>query len=588
MFSFKRIQSIRASPDHPPPLTKVSYLGSVCHNELQPQYCDVCKPSPLNAAAVKVCAMEEEKRKKGCCEKIWEQNGYEYLGICEQDAPRKRNPIWTGDDVDQIGIFLRNVRIEAVNEENQTISLHFIINVVWLDKELCTHFEEKKKLNKKGWFIEMSKKEYLAIYKAVRSKRVHRVDNPATIEERYQNPFPNIKIWNGTIKEGFELREEVISLNKPHIGPNTVYWRRIIRMKLICEYTSKGFPFGYETFKMSIRLMSRTDQHLVLLRTRLWRDMHRDQCDKKNEILVDHTFAYLHPDNKGLKDWKVISVHANEEKFYSEFDNNDLTLRLPVRVTDGKNTQSRYEALIVLKRKPKYIIWNIWIYFTLTTVLSLLAYQIDPVADLPDRLAITVAIIFVQMGLKWDSSRKTARVSYVTGLDMHIFLSIILVVGQAIVLVFSVFICKQSGDSDKNIKEVDVYLSWISTGLVFIANLGTVGLSRKRQKWARVSLEEILKNFSGFNKYPLSGYAAKEIGDRVRIKGRKSDDMFQTTTNDVNQKVETRNTIYPDYCRSFNDLSNDLSESETQNTTHAVDQKDEKLQALVYDVTALD
>merc|ERR1719427_933863 len=102
------------------------------------------------------------------------------------------------------------------------------------------------------------------------------------------------------------------------------------------------------------------------------------------------------------------------DRFYSEFDNNDLSFRLPVRVSDGKDTQSRFEALIVLKRRPKPVMWNIWLYFTLTSVLGLLTYRIDPVDDLADRLAIAVAIIFVMMGLKWDSSRKTPRVRYVT------------------------------------------------------------------------------------------------------------------------------------------------------------------------------
>ena len=100
--------------------------------------------------------------------------------------------------------------------------------------------------------------------------------------------------------------------------------------------------------------MSRTNQYLVLLRTKLWLDAHKKQCP--DDVLADHTFAYMHPDNKGLKDWKMCSVHNNEDLFHSRFDNNDLTFRLPVRVTDGKDTQSRYEALFILKRKPTYVL----------------------------------------------------------------------------------------------------------------------------------------------------------------------------------------------------------------------------------------
>jgi len=531
-----------------PALTKVSYLGRVSRNEFDRGFCEICKPSEINTISKTIVCMEEdrrrrieeEKRKKTWCEAVWAQNDYPHL--TEGCEPRKRNPIWTGDDPDQLGVFIRNLKIENVNEEAQTISLHFGLNVVWIDKKLCAEVKELKKLKKQKWFIQMTKDEYKKTFDSFYGTALEAMnieDNPA-MTERFQNALPNIMIWNGSTEDGYEVREEVISFNKSHIGPDTVYWRRIMRMKLRCEYTSKGFPFGYETFKMSIRLMSRTNQHLVLLRTKLWRDMHKRQSSK--EILVDHTFAYLHPDNKGLKDWKVCSVHGNEDKFHSEYDNNDLTFRLPVRVTDGKNTQSRYEALLILKRKPTYVLWNIWIYFTVTTFLSLLTYKIDPVDDLPDRLAITVGIIFVQMGLKWDSSRKTARVSHITGLDMHIFLSIALVVVQAFAQVISILICN---GRDNVTRRHDFYLFWISLVSVFILNMWTFFLAKNRQKWTRMTLEEKLKNFTGFSRCPLTHYSngvpteypKEAIGSTIQLSGRQSDDPFQSTTRAVNEKA---------------------------------------------------
>jgi len=525
-------------------LTDVSYLGSLRANSMDEGFCQLCGPLELNDMAHQICKFETERRKT-CCQKFFELKDYEHLS--EECAPKKLNPIWTGEDPDQIGVFIRNLKIEAVNEEKQTISLHFILNVVWLDEDLCAHVKTKEGIEKEEWFIQMSKDEYIKSFNAVQrgqSEDVDQVDNALTVE-KYHNPLPNIKIWNGSTKEGYEIREEVVSLNKKHIGPNTVYWRRIMRVKLLCEYTSRGFPFGYETFKMSIRLMSRTNQHLVLLRTKLWHDVHMKQCP--NKTLVDHTFAYMHPDNKGLKDWKVCSIHNNRDKFWSKFDNNDLTFRLPVRVTDGKDTQSRYEALLILKRKPTYVLWNIWFYFTLTTVLSLLTYQIDVIDDLPDRLAIAVGIIFVQMGLKWDSSRKTARVSYITGLDMHIFLSISLVVGQAVGQVISAAICNHwASDREKVTKEADVILFWISLVSVCIVNLGTFSLSKSRQRWTRKSLEQKLQKFTGFNKYPLTGSNENAIGSMVQLSGMQKKDPFQLqiSRKEIEEKVERFQTNY--------------------------------------------
>jgi len=418
-------------------LTDSSFLDPVEKQFLNPGFCELCEPSITKIAYTHHASTP----KKTCCRRFCELN--DLADFYDENGHKKFNPIWTGKDHNQIGVFLRNLKIEAVDEEEQSISIHFILNLVWLDEDLCKLVKEEnfKDRTINSWFMQMSLEEYEAFFKKAHQHSGKLELELPTTQEKYHNPLPNVKIWNASTVDGYEVREQVISLNKKHIGANTVYWRRIMRVKLNCEYTSRGFPFGYETFKMSIRLMSRTNQHLVLLRTKLWWQAHLKQC--RDELLVDHTFAYVHPDNKGLKDWKICSVHNNNDMFYSPFDNNDLSFRLPVRVNDGRNTQSRFEALIILKRQPGFVLWNISVYFALTSCVALLSYNLDPVADQADRLAIAVAIIFVQMGLKWDSGRKTPRVKYVTSLDVHVFLSLSLVVFEAVGQVILALVCSR-------------------------------------------------------------------------------------------------------------------------------------------------
>jgi len=504
------------------PLKETCFLDPVEANQFCKGFCLMCKPVvSMHEVAVEVC------EKKSWCRVFCELD--DLPDFCEDKGHKKFNPIWTGKDPNQIGVFVRNLKIETVNEEEQSISVHFILNLVWLDWDLCEYVKVEKFPEKEDWFIQMSKEEYEGYFGKVKEKRKGG-DEPAipvTTQEKYHNPLPNVKIWNASKVNGYEIREEVISLNKAHIGKNTVYWRRIMRAKLNCEYTSRSFPFGYETFKMSIRLMSRTDQHLVLLRTGLWWEAHHDQC--KIPILVDHTFAYIHPNNKGLKDWKVCSVHQNDDRFYSKYDNNDLSFRLPVRVSDGKDTQSRFEALIVLKRRPGYIMWNIWLYFTLTTFLALLTYNIDPTDDMADRLAIAVGIIFVQMGLKWDSSRKTPRVKYVTALDWHMFLSISLVVCQAF---FQVVIASQKHD----------VLLAVNFACVVVVNIGTVLAAKIRQYYKRVSLQEKLLDFTGFNQNPIGNYGKGDIGKKLVLRGWQDKHKLQISSMELENCVgETRN-----------------------------------------------
>jgi len=519
LFAFQKIDC--------PALKKSSFLDPVKKQFTNPRFCVVCEPSQLEIAYTQ----HANTTNKTCCRRWFELK--DLADFCDESGNKKFNPIWTGQDQDQIGVFIRNLKIEAVDEEEQSISIHFVLNLVWLDPDLCKLVKEEKfKERKDQWFIQMSAKEYKEVFEKVHRDRAD-LELPTT-QEKSHNALPNVKIWNASTVNGYEVREEVISLNKKHIGEDTVYWRRIMRVKLNCEYTSRSFPFGYETFKMSIRLMSRTDQHLALLRTKLWWDAHFYQCE--DQLLVDHTFAYVHPDNKGLKDWKICSVHDNKDRFYSPFDNNDLSFRLPVRVSDGKDTQSRYEALIILKRQPRFVLWNIWVYFALTSMVALLTYLLDPANDQADRLAIAVAIIFVQMGLKWDSGRKTPRVKYVTCLDYHVFSSLSLVVFQAVGQMIISYAYKEEEEEEKgldNLNRMNRILFIINAIGVVIENSGILFWAKRRQHWKRLSLEEMLCKFTGFNDYPIGDHKPKDIGGALRIRGKRDDDPLQKSSTEV-------------------------------------------------------
>jgi len=87
-------------------------------------------------------------------------------------------------------------------------------------------------------------------------------------QEKLCSPLPKVLIWNKT-ENGYTEIENTISLNKRHIGKDTVYWRRLIQATLRVNFHSLCFPFGYESFRLGIRLQSYTNQHLVLLRTNL-------------------------------------------------------------------------------------------------------------------------------------------------------------------------------------------------------------------------------------------------------------------------------------------------------------------------------
>merc|ERR1712087_473181 len=94
--------------------------------------------------------------------------------------------IWTGDDPNQIGVFLRILKIEAVHEKERTISVHFILNIVWLNEELSDYFRRSARR-------EFSRKEY---------------EDDWRHYDKSGDPLSNVEISNASKLDGWEILEE--------------------------------------------------------------------------------------------------------------------------------------------------------------------------------------------------------------------------------------------------------------------------------------------------------------------------------------------------------------------------------------------
>jgi len=454
----------------------------------------------------------------------------------------------------------------GLNENLRTISVQFYLNIVWLDEGFCNWTREQNKLISEAlgakWYIQLRKEDYETRYKEyLNSKR--KAGSTDWLEalkgskqrqpEKQFNTLPNVVIWNAN-DDGYREIENLISLNKGHIGKNTVYWRRLIRATLNVNFHSRSFPFGYESFRMQIRLLSWTGQHFVLLRTKLWHNQHLEvlngsskyhkekyenmdtkeyECKEQiNELLANHSFSYIHPDNSRIPDWNVCSVHGLQDQWLSPFDNNDLEFRLPVRVTRGLDTQSSFEAMIVLKHLPKYVLWNSWFWFSLSTILALLTYQLHP-DEWEGRLAIAVAVIFVQMNLRNHTCQYYPRVGRLTALDIHISACVFCVLLQAF---FQCFFRYINGGNDtendgndtendaetnsENLRQFDHWCGWVNLILVILMNITTFGLAICWQRCERLDVESNIKCYTGFNMEPLGECNKLNIEDTVKVKER--------------------------------------------------------------------
>jgi len=507
------------------------------------------------------CRVDIFSQKDNCCSKP-------ILCICKKRSwwcgtsgimhywpgKRKHNPIWTGDDPNQLGIFIRNLKVLGIHEGLKTISVQFYLNIVWLDKGFCKWIKQETEIYKEMgemWYLQLRTTEYEERYEQYLHTGQARMSWQEALRgsslrkpEWQYNTLPNVVIWNST-NDGYKEIENLISLNKPHIGKDTVYWRRLIRATLHVDFHSRSYPWGYERFLLEIRLLSWTNQHFALLRTKSWYDRHlkfldgNTMCNKakgnmdeiefeeekaRNKLLADHTFSYIHPDNSRIPDWKICSVHGGQDQWISFYDNNELQIRLPVRVTRGLDTQSSFEAMIIVKHRPSFVLKDSWWWFSLSTILALLTYQLHP-NEWEGRLGIAVAVIFVQMNLRNHTGWRYPRVVHTTALDVHISFSILFVVLQAFIqcVIRYAYNLRQNENDDEtnseNILQIDLTVGWVNFGLVLLMNLATYGHARCQQRFERLIAESRTRFYTGFNVEPLAEHGEDDIAETVNLKG---------------------------------------------------------------------
>jgi len=468
-------------------MPKISYLGTAKPSK-NPEWCEVCaalekfeRTEKDIESGEKILPNDTRSRFANFfrrCRTVRDMTKYEHTG------PRKYNPLWTGKDESQIGIFIRNLRILGIDETEKVISVHFYLNVVWLDELLCDHVKRKRNFKGDKWNVEMTPGEYEEVWKEIKNQKrcAARWEGPCSNSRK----CPELKIWD-TTTDGMDERQNVFSLNKKWIGKGTVYHRRLIRTKIYHSFQCGSYPFGYEIFKIKIRLISYTKQHLVLFRTKLWYEEHAKQVDIP---FAAHSFSYIHPDASLLTDWTVCSVHGWKDRWYCKFDNNDLSYRLPVHVSHGLDTQSSFEAMVVLKRLPRYALINIWVWFSLTSAVALLTYQLDPSQDLADRLAIAVGVIFIQMQLKIQCAAKTPRMTHITALDIHMCLSICMVIGQAMVQIL-LLKSRVLDEMNRTAAHYNMIVFVFINILIFMYAKCGQGCSRKR-------IQREIENLTGF------------------------------------------------------------------------------------------
>jgi len=380
------------------------------------------------------------------------------------------SPIWTGDDPEQVGVWMRVDRVLGVNLEKSVIELRIWLSLVWRDKKVC------KQYGAVGFKESKEKKKLITVN--LSKEKLHEILSLPVVF------FPNIV---GT----FEILQEYGQLASDYVGENTVYWTRLIVGRFCDPVSAQNFPFDYEDFIVDLRLLKDRNRYFCLFRPRMYLTNHRKRVP---EGVAENANSYICPINSNIPEWTICSFMNNMDQWSNKFGNQEL-IRLPSKVIERRGRNSVFCAYIVLKRSSRYWIQNIWCLFVISSYFPLVSFALHPSEFLNDRLNFAAGILIVQVGLKFTVAETLPRLSYLTTLDWHMYVSMLIVMGQAIVQAVSQAIQPVDGVP---LQTLDTYLFYIWTFFVTLIHLAMYGYAKYNQKLDRCRMEERALLFTQF------------------------------------------------------------------------------------------
>jgi len=378
---------------------------------------------------------------------------------------RVSNVIWCEDDSEQIGVWLRVIRVLEVNVEKQWIKVKIWLSLIWLDEEVC------QKYGAVGTMIEKKKEKLIS--KTLTKTETHEIVS-----------LPEVRFAN--MVDTMDVEEETCKLAADYVGENTVYWRRLITAKFCDPVSAENFPFDYEDFVFDLRLLLSRNRYLCLYRPNMWLKNHKMQVGEKYS---KDAYSYICPNNDHIPEWTVCSCMNGKDLWLAKFDNEKL-VRLISMVNGGRGRQTGFYAYVVLKRSSRYWVRQVWSLYVLTTYFALISFTLDPDEMLNDRMNFGAAILFLQIGLKFTVTENMPKLKYLTTLDYHIYLSILMVM----------LISVSQGNSSSNEPiygtDFDTCLFYFWLAIITLSQISIFLYAKCRQRRQRNKFQERGKYFT--------------------------------------------------------------------------------------------
>lgn len=378
--------------------------------------------------------------------------------------------LWSANDPEQIGVWLRVARVMEVRLEKQQIELKFWLSLVWKDVEVC------KEYGAVGFQKNKKKKKLLSVN--LSTENLHKVKSLPIVF------FSNIVGTEVVVEESCKLASD-------YVGENTVYWTRLIVATFCDPISAKNFPFDYEDFIIDLRLLKDRNRYFCLFRPRMWMTNHRKLVP---EGVAEQANSYISPNNSNIPEWTICSFMNLRDQWWAKFDNEEL-VRLPSKVNGKRGRKSTFLAYLVLKRSCRYWIQNVWCLFVVSSYFALVSFALDPSEFLNDRLNFAAAILFVQVGLKFTVTENMPKLYYLTTLDYQMYFSIFIVMMQAVIQAFA-----QAADPIWGISSeaFDTGLFYFWTFLITVMQVSIFAYAKYLQKKERLVKQERARLFTQF------------------------------------------------------------------------------------------
>jgi len=256
-------------------------------------------------------------------------------------AALEKQPFWTGQNTDQIGVWLRLMQINDVDSEEQTLTGRVSLNLTWLDvdwaEELFANQQLLREKQSDHGSLGMASKMI-----GVKLHKIHeRKENTNQIILDVPEDCPSLPKYRiDNLVDEIELIFENVKVSVD----GCIVWQKLFKMKIEDPVVAKNFPFDYQDFTIDFRLMEGAPLRYFctcvidedLKHYKPLSELYDIRSREKNVVDKFYSRTWLATSSLSVPEWEVCSLYGRlGVGFEKELNTNVTPFALKSNLKDG-------------------------------------------------------------------------------------------------------------------------------------------------------------------------------------------------------------------------------------------------------------